>query len=67
MAAEILRFADFELDREAYELRRNGHVIHLQRIPLELLFLLVERRGQLVLIDRLRQQLRGEMSPAAAR
>src|SRR5216683_2456293 len=48
MAAEIFRFADFELDRSAYQLRRAGTSVHLQRIPFQLLSLLVERRGQLV-------------------
>jgi DNA-binding winged helix-turn-helix (wHTH) protein len=48
MPAEIFRFEDFELDRIAFELRRAGRVARLERIPLELLFLLVERRGQLV-------------------
>ena len=45
---EILRFADFELDRGAYELRRNGRGVPLERIPLDLLFLLIERPGRLV-------------------
>jgi len=44
----IFRFEGFELDREAYELRDQGRLVHLERIPLELLFLLAERRGQLV-------------------
>jgi TolB-like protein/DNA-binding winged helix-turn-helix (wHTH) protein/Tfp pilus assembly protein PilF len=48
MPAEIFRFEDFELDRIAFELRRAGRVARLERIPLELLFLLVEHRGQLV-------------------
>jgi TolB-like protein len=48
MAAEIFRFEDFELDLSAYELRRGGTALHLQRIPFQLLSLLVERRGQLV-------------------
>jgi DNA-binding winged helix-turn-helix (wHTH) protein/tetratricopeptide (TPR) repeat protein len=48
MAAEIFRFEDFELDRSAYELRRAGRSVRLERIPLDLLFLLVERHGQLV-------------------
>src|SRR5271169_5550167 len=48
MAAQLCLFADFELDRSAYELRRKGRVVRLQRIPLDLLLLLVERRGQLV-------------------
>src|SRR6266851_1511235 len=48
MAAERFDFEDFELDRSAYELRRAGSVVHLERIPLDLLFLLIERRGKLV-------------------
>jgi TolB-like protein len=48
MPAERFEFEDFELDRSAYELRHAGSVVHLERIPLDLLFLLIERRGQLV-------------------
>jgi TolB-like protein/DNA-binding winged helix-turn-helix (wHTH) protein/Tfp pilus assembly protein PilF len=48
MPAERFEFEDFELDRSGYELRRAGTVVHLERIPLDLLFLLIERRGQLV-------------------
>jgi DNA-binding winged helix-turn-helix (wHTH) protein/predicted ATPase len=48
MPESLFQFEDFVLDRGAYELRRDGAVVPLQRIPLELLCLLVERRGQLV-------------------
>lgn len=48
MSAEVFRFEDFELDRGAFQLRRAGEVVPLEGIPLELLFLLAERRGQLV-------------------
>jgi TolB-like protein/DNA-binding winged helix-turn-helix (wHTH) protein/Tfp pilus assembly protein PilF len=48
MLAETFRFDDFELDGSAFELRRAGRVVRLERIPLELLLLFVERRGQLV-------------------
>ena len=48
MPAEVYQFEDFELDSGAYQLRRAGRVVRLERIPLDLLFLLVERRGQLV-------------------
>ena len=48
MSAEVLKFSDFELDLAAYELRRDGRSIKLERIPMELLRLLVEQRGQLV-------------------
>jgi DNA-binding response OmpR family regulator len=43
MASDFCRFAEYELDRSAYQLRCNGHPLKLERIPLELLFLLVER------------------------
>lgn len=48
MPEELIRFEDFELSRGAFELRRKGRAVRLERIPLELLFLLVERRGLLV-------------------
>jgi DNA-binding winged helix-turn-helix (wHTH) protein len=48
MSQEIHRFEDFELDQSVRELRRNGCVVHLERIPFEFLCLLVERGGQLV-------------------
>jgi DNA-binding winged helix-turn-helix (wHTH) protein/tetratricopeptide (TPR) repeat protein len=47
MAAGVIRFAEFELDRGAHELRHNGRVVPLERIPFDLLLLLVERPGQL--------------------
>jgi TolB-like protein/Tfp pilus assembly protein PilF len=42
------RFREFELDISAYELRRGGQPVHLERHPMDLLILLVERRRQLV-------------------
>ena len=52
-----LRFGDFELDVAAYELRRQRPPVRLERQPMDLLIMLVERRGQLVtrgdIVDRL--------------
>jgi DNA-binding winged helix-turn-helix (wHTH) protein/Flp pilus assembly protein TadD len=48
MPGELFRFGEFELDRGAFELRRDGQSVHLERIPFELLCLLVGRNGQLV-------------------
>jgi TolB-like protein/DNA-binding winged helix-turn-helix (wHTH) protein/Flp pilus assembly protein TadD len=49
MPADLVKFGDgLELDRNCYELRRAGRALKLERIPLDVLFLLVERRGQLV-------------------
>ena len=38
-------FGDFELDVEGFTLRRNGRAVKLERQPMELLLLLVDRRG----------------------
>jgi Tol biopolymer transport system component/DNA-binding winged helix-turn-helix (wHTH) protein len=46
--SETFRFADFELDVPAYGLRRRGVHVKLERQPMDLLILLVERRQQLV-------------------
>lgn len=44
-----IRFGeDYELDLRAYELRRSGQPLKLERIPMELLLLLLEHQGQLV-------------------
>src|ERR1700685_2466776 len=49
MPADVVRFdGDLELDRGAYELRRSGRALKLERIPMGVLLLLVEHRGQLV-------------------
>ena len=48
-AADSVRFGDdFELSLRAYELRCAGIPLKLKPIPMELLFLLVEHRGELV-------------------
>jgi len=53
----IVRFGDFELDVGAYELRRRGKAVRLERHPMDLLMLLVEHRNELVsrsdIVDRL--------------
>ena len=43
-----LRFGDFVLDVAAYELRRNGRRVRLERQPMDLLILLAGQPGQLV-------------------
>ena len=42
------RFADFELDLAAYVLRAHGEAVRLEKIPMEVLILLVQRKGTLV-------------------
>src|SRR5207248_451531 len=45
---ERFRFRDFELDVPGYELRRQGRPVRLERQPMDLLILLVQRRRHLV-------------------
>ncbi|HUE90182.1 MAG TPA: winged helix-turn-helix domain-containing protein, partial [Vicinamibacterales bacterium] len=56
-SGQTFRFGDFELDVAAYELRRHGRSVRLERRGMDLLILLVERRRQLVtrvdIVDRL--------------
>src|SRR5579862_1377019 len=60
MPEDLFEFDDFVLDRGACELRRGKAVIPLQRIPLELLYLLVERRGQLVTREEILERVWGK-------
>ena len=57
MSVPLYKFDEFELDSARFELRRNGRPLKLERIPLELLILLVEQDGKVVarqeIIDRL--------------
>ena len=48
MTAHRLRFGEFELDPEIFELRRAGARIRLERIPMQLLILLASSDGRLV-------------------
>ena len=57
---EPVRFGDdFELDLRSYELRRLGRRLKLERIPMELLVLLVEQRGQLVTREQIIERVWG--------
>jgi len=56
-----IRFAeDFELDLRAYELRRSGRPLKLERIPMELLMLLIERSGELVTREQIIERIWGK-------
>ena len=60
MPGMSLKFADLELDLRSYQLRRNGAVIKLERIPMELLILLASKDGQLVSRDEIIEKLWGK-------
>ena len=51
---------DFELDLGAYELRCSGEPLKLARIPMEVLQLLIKRRGQLVRRDQIIENIWGK-------
>lgn len=55
-----IRFGDdCDFDPRTYELRRAGRVLKLERIPMELLLLLIERKGQLVTRDQIIDRIWG--------
>ncbi|MDE1175673.1 MAG: winged helix-turn-helix domain-containing protein [Edaphobacter sp.] len=55
-----IRFLDFELDRNTFSLRRGDTPVRLDPKPLELLFLLAERKGALVTHDEALARVWGE-------
>ena len=59
MGADRVEFEGYELDQYAYRLRRAGRTLKLERIPMEVLFLLVEGRGNLVAREKIVAKLWG--------
>ena len=58
--AREFHFADFTLDRSTYRLQRGERLMHLEKLPMELLILLVERRGELVSRHEIAERLWGK-------
>ncbi len=56
----MLKFGNYELDQRAYELRRGGRVLKLERIPMDLLCLLAGNAGQLVSREAIIEKLWGK-------
>ena len=48
MSSGPIKFDEFVLDCDRYELYRGGHSVRLEKIPMELLILLVGKDGKLV-------------------
>jgi len=55
--SRIARFGVFELDLSAGELRKNGRKLRLQEQPFQILALLLDRAGDVVTREELRQKL----------
>jgi TolB-like protein/DNA-binding winged helix-turn-helix (wHTH) protein/Tfp pilus assembly protein PilF len=60
LPSRVARFAEFELDSGRYELRREDHVLKLEKIPMDLLTILVESNGQLVTRDQIIERIWGK-------
>ncbi len=59
MQSPRYNFGEFELDIGAFELQRLGERVPLERIPMELLILLVRRRRELVTREEIADELWG--------
>jgi DNA-binding winged helix-turn-helix (wHTH) protein len=59
MLSPVLRFGEFTLDRDRYQLQRGGLEVKLENLPLRLLLMLVNRRGQLVSRREIEEELWG--------
>ena len=55
--SDVRRFGIFEVDLRARELRKGGIRIRLQDQPFEILALMLDRPGELVTREELRQRL----------
>ena len=58
--AQEFHFADFTLDQSRYRLQRGEDILRLEKRPMELLILLVERRGELVSREEIAERLWGK-------
>ena len=60
-AQESVRFGkDFEVDLRAFELRHAGRVLKLERLPLQVLVILIEQKGQLVTREEIAERIWGK-------
>ena len=60
MLPRFVRFGEFELDREGFQLRCQGTAVKLENLPLQLLMLLVARRGEIVSREEIEERLWGK-------
>jgi TolB-like protein/DNA-binding winged helix-turn-helix (wHTH) protein/Flp pilus assembly protein TadD len=58
--AQEYHFGDFTLDCSRYRLERGGDQLRLEKLPMDLLILLVERRGELVSRHEIAERLWGK-------
>jgi TolB-like protein/DNA-binding winged helix-turn-helix (wHTH) protein/Flp pilus assembly protein TadD len=58
--AQEFHFGEFTLDQSRYRLQRGERLLRLEKLPMELLILLVERRGELVSREEITERLWGK-------
>ena len=58
--SQVFHFGDFTLDQSGYRLRRGERLLRLEKLPMELLILLAQRRGELVSREQIADQLWGK-------
>lgn len=58
--AQELQFGDYTLDQARYRLLRGDRLLRLEKLPMELLILLVQRRGELVSREEIAKRLWGD-------
>lgn len=59
MLSRVFTFGEFTLDMDRYQLQRRGFDVRLENLPLQLLMLLVNRRGQIVSRREIEEELWG--------
>jgi TolB-like protein/DNA-binding winged helix-turn-helix (wHTH) protein/Tfp pilus assembly protein PilF len=57
--ATEFQFGEFVLDQSRYRLQRGERLVRLEKLPMELLILLVQRRGELVSREEIAERLWG--------
>jgi TolB-like protein/DNA-binding winged helix-turn-helix (wHTH) protein len=57
ITAQEFHFGDYTLDQSRYRLQRGADFLRLEKLPMELLILLVDRRGELVSREEIAQRL----------
>jgi TolB-like protein/DNA-binding winged helix-turn-helix (wHTH) protein len=58
--SSLFHFGEFEIDCARFELRRNGRLVKLEHIPMELLILLAEKDGSVVTRQEIVERLWGK-------
>ena len=60
ISEKSIRFADCELNASAFELRRGRRTVKLERIPLQVLLILIEKHGHVITREAIADQIWGK-------